>query len=99
MKIVTANGKKTLKISKEEWEGIGKKAGWMKTASTAGDILSKLDPNSELMILDSFNGAGYPREINFGPIPHVITEEDANESADCEGKVGQKVFVIGFGSY
>jgi len=28
MKIVTANGKKQIKISKKEWEGIGKKAGW-----------------------------------------------------------------------
>ena len=29
MKIVTAsNGKKTLKISRKEWENIGKKAGW-----------------------------------------------------------------------
>ena len=29
MKIVTANGKQGLKMSKSEWEGIGKKAGWM----------------------------------------------------------------------
>jgi len=34
MKIVTAsNGKKKIKISKKEWEGIGKKAGWVKTAN------------------------------------------------------------------
>ena len=33
MKIVTAeNGKKTVKISKSEWETIGKKNGWMRTA-------------------------------------------------------------------
>ena len=33
MKIVTAeNGKKRVKISKSEWESIGKKHGWMKTA-------------------------------------------------------------------
>lgn len=30
MKIIkTASGKKTIKISKKEWESIGKKAGWM----------------------------------------------------------------------
>lgn len=30
MKIITAeNGKKTVKISKSEWETIGKKHGWM----------------------------------------------------------------------
>jgi len=33
MKLVkTASGKKQLKISKKEWESIGKKAGWMKVA-------------------------------------------------------------------
>ena len=33
MKIVTAsNGKKQVKISKSEWETIGRKAGWLKTA-------------------------------------------------------------------
>jgi hypothetical protein len=33
MKIVTAsNGKKTVKMSKKEWQAIGKKAGWMKKA-------------------------------------------------------------------
>jgi len=31
-RIVTANGKQTIKISKSEWESIGKKAGWMKEA-------------------------------------------------------------------
>ena len=33
MKIVTAeNGKKTVRISKSDWETIGKKHGWMRTA-------------------------------------------------------------------
>ena len=33
MKIVTAsNGKQTVKMSKTEWQQIGKKAGWMKVA-------------------------------------------------------------------
>jgi len=33
MKILkTASGKKTIKISKSEWQDIGKKAGWMKKA-------------------------------------------------------------------
>ena len=35
MKIVTtSNGKKTVKISKNEWKSIGKKHGWMKIAET-----------------------------------------------------------------
>ena len=32
MKIVTANGKKSIKMSRSEWEAIGKKAGWKKQA-------------------------------------------------------------------
>jgi hypothetical protein len=32
MRIVTANGKKTVKMSKTEWTEIGKKAGWTKIA-------------------------------------------------------------------
>ena len=33
MKLIkTASGKKTIKMSKKEWQSIGKKAGWMKKA-------------------------------------------------------------------
>ena len=36
MKVIkTANGKKTIKISKREWESVGKKAGWIKSAYTS----------------------------------------------------------------
>jgi len=39
MRIVTAsNGKKKIKISKKEWEGIGKKAGWIKKATTEEEL-------------------------------------------------------------
>jgi hypothetical protein len=35
MKVVkTASGKQTIKLSKKEWQNIGKKAGWMKKASS-----------------------------------------------------------------
>ena len=45
MKIVTAsNGKKTVKISKAEWQQIGKQAGWMKVAND-GDLTSST-PNT-----------------------------------------------------
>jgi len=38
MKVIkTASGKKTIKMSKVEWQSIGKKAGWMKTANVAQD--------------------------------------------------------------
>jgi len=39
MKIIkTASGKKTIKMSKSEWESIGKKAGWIKEARVGGII-------------------------------------------------------------
>jgi len=40
MKIITANGKKQVKISKKEWESIGKKKGWMKVATNWDKELS-----------------------------------------------------------
>ena len=37
MKLVkTASGKKTIKMSKSEWQSIGKKAGWMRKAQVNG---------------------------------------------------------------
>jgi len=39
MKIIkTASGKKTIKMSKKEWQDIGKKAGWRKKASMGGEF-------------------------------------------------------------
>ena len=39
MKIIkTASGKKTIKMSKKEWQSIGKKAGWMKKAENIGSF-------------------------------------------------------------
>jgi hypothetical protein len=56
-------------------------------------------PNHEIMILDSFNGGGYPREINLGPITHTVTADDAKESGDCEEIVGQEIMIMGYGCY
>ena len=56
-------------------------------------------PNHEIMILDGFNGGGYPREINLGPVKHIITADDAEESGDCEEIVGQEIMIMGYGFY
>lgn len=69
---------------------------------TVGQLIKRLlahDLNQEVMILDSFNGAGMPREINLGPAEQGITQVDADDCADCEDKVGQVVVVLGFGCY
>lgn len=67
----------------------------------AHDFARKLlaGPDLPLMILDSFNGGGEAREINSGPTIRTITQEDEDNVADCEGLVGQRVLVIGFGCY
>ena len=49
MKIVTAeNGKKTLKMSKSEWQNIGKKQGWVKK-SAQYDFPSENTPGVQTM--------------------------------------------------
>lgn len=62
--------------------------------------LSKLDPNKRVMLLDSFNGAGDPREINFGPILRSISAENCENCGDCE-ELGEdtEVYVLGYGCY
>jgi len=41
MKIVkTASGKQTIKMSKKEWESIGKKAGWFKSAGAETPVIA-----------------------------------------------------------
>lgn len=69
---------------------------------TIRDLIGKLQafpPNMQVMILDGFNGGGSPREINSGPRQHVVTDADADETADCEDIVGQTVVIVGYGSY
>jgi len=61
--------------------------------------LKTLDKNRDIMILDGFNGGGYPREINLGPTTHIITKEDEKECGDCEGKIGKKIYIMGYGVY
>lgn len=63
-------------------------------------LLFKLDQDREIMILDGFNGSGFPRDINLGPSEHVISHNDELECADCEEQGnGAVVYVIGYGSY
>lgn len=60
--------------------------------------LAEYPDDQEIMILDSFNGAGIPREINLIST-RAITIKNAEETVDCEDIVGQEVIVLGFGCY
>jgi len=64
MKIVkTASGKQTLKLSRKEWEALGKKAGWEKTAQ-------KLETVKTLELLTD-------RELTRALRDAIIAEEEA----------------------
>lgn len=69
------------------------------TAAQLISRLSQIPPDTEVMILDGFNGGGDPREINFGPVTRKITNANAEDTADCEGKIGNTVVLIGYGCY
>lgn len=61
--------------------------------------LAKYPDDTDIMLLDGENGAGHPREISIGPYEHTINEGNENWTFDCENRTGQKVVVLGFGSY
>lgn len=62
--------------------------------------LAKFPDDTEIMVLDSFNGGGSKRDINFTPSQlRTITQEDEEECGDCKGRVGENVILIGFGFY
>jgi hypothetical protein len=61
--------------------------------------IQRIQGDPEVMVLDSFNGGGTPRTLNVGPQLRSITQTNADECGDCEDRVGERVTVIGFGSY
>lgn len=61
--------------------------------------LSEYPEESEVMILDGFNGSGFPREINLGPTTRIITRSDEDNTADCDGVVGYEIVIMGYGCY
>lgn len=67
-----------------------------------GELIKRLeqyDPDLEIMVMDLENNNGVPRELNAGPCLTVISDSDADETADCEHLVGATIVRIGFGCY
>ena len=73
MKIVTANGKKTIKISKVEWEYVGRTAGWIgikqykiskNTLSLPIEAVSFIDTNLNLIMEELSKARGVRKRIN-----------------------------------
>lgn len=62
--------------------------------------LSKLNQDKEIMILDGFNGGGFPRTINCGPSMEQITKAHVKDCGDCEEiGAGVRVYTMGYGCY
>ena len=62
MKIIkAASGKKTIKISKKEWESIGAKQGWIEKASEIAEV-SSIDHKVETL-----KGFIAEQKLNFSP--------------------------------
>ena len=67
MKLIkTASGKKTIKMSKKEWQSIGKKAGWMKTAweDEWYDAQDRYTSTDDIIFNLTENGHSPEQEIN-----------------------------------
>jgi len=67
MKLIkAASGKRQIKISKKEWEGIGKKAGWIKKKAGQQDINQLIDES--LRIVQDLNNPEYVGSVTeFNP--------------------------------
>ncbi|HWY35595.1 MAG TPA: hypothetical protein VNX68_13190 [Nitrosopumilaceae archaeon] len=70
---------------------------------TIKDLIEHLqqfpDDSLEVMILDGFNGGGRKRTINYMPPIEKIQEHGDDTGADCDGRDGEQVVVLGFGCY
>jgi len=92
MKIVkTASGKKTVKMSKSEWQSIGKTAGWMRKAEDDGikDYESKVGFDDYKTETDSEWGA------HVGDVGEMIGGEDKNPINKTLGNIPNYYLLYG----
>jgi len=95
MKIVkTASGKQTIKISKKEWTSLGKKAGWIKTATSSRekvmhDLRSILGDKAFIRPTEEFDGT--PDGIWFS------NEEDGIDGLPTFDTNGETEMLANFG--
>ncbi len=69
---------------------------------TVAELIRRLQEHpadAQVMLLDSHNGGGDPRELNLGPTPRIVRPAHAESTADCEDLVGETVIVLGYGCY
>lgn len=93
MKLVkTASGKKSIKMSKSEWEAMGKKAGWVKEAMS-------VIPNARVLLTDAKDAGPVGQGVGIGieigqwqsetiPLTNVFSAEDI-QMMQQDGTLGQ----------
>jgi hypothetical protein len=76
MKILkTASGKRQIKLSKKEWEQIGKKAGWMKSATTFTGYESVQEKDTGGILEEVEMRKSHFTDGKYGSKPHMIVVE------------------------
>ena len=70
----------------------------MTSAELIAWLQKNVAPDTQVMILDGFNGGGFPIDINLKS-HHRVVKGDVEHTADCEGMIGKLVAVLGYGCY
>ena len=76
---------------------------------TKAELIKRLEgfsDETEVSILDGFNGGGQPRQINLGPLlfdpndkSHTFVGDERQDYSDLNTPKGGKIIVMGFGCY
>jgi hypothetical protein len=74
MKIITANGKSKVKMSQKEWQDIGKKAGWTKTAQVIDEASKENIAQTAAQAMATFVSQ-YPNSQDQGQFELETVEE------------------------
>jgi hypothetical protein len=67
------------------------------TVSELIDRLQKLPADYEVMVENSAAGSG-PQDVQSAK-DTTISQSDANNCGECEGRVGERIVLLSFGSY
>lgn len=62
------------------------------------ELLKQFNPDAKVYLVDAYHGGQCVKELNYGPIEHIVTEEDVLDP-DYEAEVAETIVILGFGNY
>lgn len=69
-------------------------------AGQLAEFFSKLPPETNVMVLDGFNGGGDPRFLNYGPRVVKVDQKLIGTNGDTSFlEAGEGLVVFGYGCY